>query len=196
MAMRRSWLAVIASVLAARLVAGCSDSGSSSTPEPTPAAGMSNSAGQSSGGGTASGGTAGAGGTTSTTGGAAPSAGMGGGAGARSVPMAWTCPYFTYGDGHCDCGCAIADKDCTSSDIQQCEVCGGAGSCSPGACPGRIDPADVTKCLPVPTTWTCDASRYGDGKSCDCGCGAADLDCPDTNVDSCTDCAAVGACGN
>jgi hypothetical protein len=195
MAMRRSWLAVIAWLLAAWLAAGCSDSGSSSTPEPA-AAGMSNGSGQSSGGGIASGGMAGAGGTTSTTGGAAPNAGMGGGAGARSVPMAWTCPYFTYGDGHCDCGCAIADKDCTSSDIRQCEVCGGAGSCSPGACPGRIDPADVTKCLPVPTTWTCDASRYGDGKSCDCGCGAVDLDCPDTNVGSCTDCAAVGACGN
>jgi len=192
MSRRLSWLALIACMLA--VCVACSDGDSSSTPEPAPpVAGMSNAAGQSSSGG-ASGGTPSEGGTGNTESGGAP-AGASGGPGFPAVPMGWTCPYFTYGDGHCDCGCAVPDKDCAGPELELCEVCGGAGSCSPGACPGRIDPSDVTGCLPVPDGWTCDPSTYGDGRSCDCGCGALDLDCAGAGLESCNDCAPVGSCG-
>jgi hypothetical protein len=114
--------------------------------------------------------------------------------GVGPVPAAWSCIYFTYGDGKCDCGCGAPDPDCTEPDLAHCEVCNAVGGCNVDACPGRIDPDDVTTCIVVPNDWTCAPAAYADGSSCDCGCGVQDKDCPDTDVASCDDCAGVGAC--
>jgi hypothetical protein len=88
------------------------------------------------------------------------------------------------------------DPDCTKDDLKHCEVCNGVGSCNRAECPGRIDPDDITKCLPVPTGWTCTPSAYGDGTTCDCGCGVQDEDCPDLKLSSCDSCQTVGTCSN
>jgi hypothetical protein len=117
-------------------------------------------------------------------------------AGLRGVPTAWTCISFAYGDGQCDCGCGVPDKDCAGQELAQCESCNGFGSCNLAECPGRIDPADVATCLPPPDEWTCTAAAYGDGKVCDCGCGIRDSDCPSTEVAVCEACATNGSCAS
>jgi hypothetical protein len=38
------------------------------------------------------------------------------------------------------------------------------------------------------------ASKYGDGKSCDCGCGLHDPDCKDASLGSCDVCNLLGGC--
>jgi hypothetical protein len=48
----------------------------------------------------------------------------------------------------------------------------------------------------VPAAWTCQKSLYGDGKSCDCGCGAVDPDCKDAEVGSCDKCLVLGGCAH
>lgn len=69
--------------------------------------------------------------------------------------------------GLCVGGCApsCADKVCGD------DGCGGAcGACSKGnTC------SVLGQC--VPENWFCDSWLYGDGLSCDCGCGAVDPDC-------------------
>jgi hypothetical protein len=42
--------------------------------------------------------------------------------------------------------------------------------------------------------WTCQASRYDDGDSCDCGCGIVDPDCEDESAQSCDACSQLGSC--
>src|SRR5688572_10372311 len=37
----------------------------------------------------------------------------------------------------------------------------------------------------IPAAWRCADSRYDAGSVCDCGCGAADPDCPDAELSSC-----------
>ena len=151
-----------------------------------------------SGAGTGSGGSAHAGArglpSTAGVGGTAPSAGspgalggQSGGGGASSTPPGWTCIPFTYGDGQCDCGCGVPDKDCADAELARCDVCNAVGSCSAGACPGRIDPEDVTACVSPPARWSCDPATYGDG-TCNCGCGVVDVDCPDAMAASCELC--------
>lgn len=130
------------------------------------------------------------------TAGHAGSVALAGAAGSSTVPNAWGCPRVMYGDGKCDCGCGVMDPDCTKQDLAHCEVCNDSGSCNRAECPGRIDPSDITKCLPAPTGWTCTPAAYGDGTTCDCGCGVEDLDCPDREVSSCDSCQTVGTCGN
>ncbi len=48
----------------------------------------------------------------------------------------------------------------------------------------------------VPAGWTCQATKYRDGKSCDCGCGVPDPDCKDDSVESCDVCSLLGGCGH
>lgn len=112
------------------------------------------------------------------------------------VPAEWTCNTFAYGDGTCDCGCGAPDADCSELDLGSCEVCNGAGSCNLAQCPGRIDPDDVSRCMAPPQGWTCAASAYGDGETCDCGCGILDEDCPDADAASCDRCTSDGSCAN
>jgi hypothetical protein len=151
----------------------------------------------SSGGGAGFGGRAGMSGSGGSGGAPANSGGtsaLAGSTGLPTIPDAWKCDYSAYGDGKCDCGCGAPDIDCATSDLAHCEVCNGFGSCDLAACPGHIDPDDVTQCTPPPQGWTCTAALYGDGKSCDCGCGIQDSDCPDTEAASCDNCAAEGSC--
>jgi hypothetical protein len=91
-------------------------------------------------------------------------------------PSDWTCYWSFYADGYtCDCGCGVADPDCRSSDIAQCDRCGSCGFYN-YYCPGYVDPNDTTQCAPAPPGWTCDEDKYLDGY-CDCGCGVLDADC-------------------
>src|SRR5262252_1748971 len=196
MASRGRALAPILLLLAAWV--GCSsDSNHRAMP------GSAGSGGTAAGGGT--GGSAGAG-TGGGTGGAAGTGPGGGGAsgsggsmigGRGGGPEGWTCAPAAFGDGFCDCGCGTRDVDCLLQDtgIGYCDVCNAPGSCSPAACPGRIDPADVTTCR-APAGWTCTPETYGDGKQCDCGCGVRDIDCWNNDVASCDDCLAQGSCAN
>lgn len=133
---------------------------------------------------------------TGGTAGSSASAGRGGSAGMNPVPAGWMCNYSAYGDGKCDCGCTVPDKDCSTQELAACEVCNGFGSCSPAPCPGRIDPDDVTSCPPVPSGWTCPAETFGDGSTCDCGCGIQDEDCADHELASCDRCDAGGSCAH
>ncbi|MEW5848081.1 MAG: hypothetical protein AB2A00_04675 [Myxococcota bacterium] len=95
-----------------------------------------------------------------------------GGSTSSGGPEGWTCDPAYYGDEECDCGCGVADSDC-----------GGAGCTMPGACADTACAycydanGDDVSCVPPPPGWTCDGLFYGDGGSCDCGCGIADTDC-------------------
>ena len=112
------------------------------------------------------------------------------------VPPQWTCSDRFYMDGSlCHCGCGAMDPDCASNDIDACEHCDFEGSCSARACPGTIDPDNIAICEhpSPPAEWTCDAWRYADGMTCDCGCGAIDLDCPDDSIESCEECYVCGS---
>ena len=101
----------------------------------------------------------------------------------------WRCQPRFYGDGSlCHCGCGAVDPDCTSPELELCEVCNVAGSCSAHPCPGIIDPENPTACdaPPEPEGWTC-TEMWADG-ACDCGCGVVDIDCPDATPASCDTC--------
>jgi hypothetical protein len=109
------------------------------------------------------------------------------------VPAGWTCDYFAYGDGQtCDCGCGVQDFDCLTADIGACESC---YSCGGSECPGNLDPADPTRCLPPPAGWRCGPEYYSDGFNCDCGCGVPDPDCAGTTPNYCSSCP-EGSCAN
>jgi hypothetical protein len=49
------------------------------------------------------------------------------------IPAAWTCPAAFFGDGFCDCGCAVKDPDCATLASTDCQYCG-TGSCSAPGC--------------------------------------------------------------
>jgi hypothetical protein len=99
-------------------------------------------------------------------------------------PPEWTCDSFYYGDGGgCDCGCGALDPDCRGTTPAACDGCWHCGEC-----PGRIDPTDITSCLPPPAEWRCDDARYGEGLDCDCGCGVLDPDCGENNSAYCSAC--------
>ncbi len=110
-------------------------------------------------------------------------------------PSGWTCEWYQYGDGSsCDCGCGVPDVDCRGSSMRDCDSCSGCGAF---LCPGRVDPNDVTQCVPPPTAWHCDDKRYHDGYSCDCGCGALDPDCSSALLESCGYCTPyIGSCSD
>ncbi|HET9931824.1 MAG TPA: hypothetical protein VFQ35_14080, partial [Polyangiaceae bacterium] len=163
------------------------------TPGPGGAGGLA--AGGQSGNGSGGTGAAATGGTGNASGGDAEEGGSSSSSGGAhlNAPPAWRCIEAAYGDGRCDCGCGAPDIDCAEQNLAQCEVCNNSGSCSAGACPGRIDVSDVSHCLAVPNAWRCERQRFGDGV-CDCGCQTRDVDCPDANASSCESCSLTGSC--
>lgn len=148
------------------------------------------------GGTSGSSGSSGSGGSAGASSGGVSVGGGGGTGGSTAVPIEWGCSRSAYGDGKCDCGCLSMDPDCTEEDLKHCDVCNGFGSCNRAECPGRIDPDDITHCLAPPEGWTCSDAAYGDGTTCDCGCGIADVDCPDTDPASCDSCQTPGSCAH
>jgi len=57
-----------------------------------------------------------------------------------------------------------------------------AGQCGDDGCGGQCSPCGAgEKCnafgICAPASWTCAPFYYGDGGTCDCGCGAVDPDC-------------------
>ena len=110
------------------------------------------------------------------------------------VPATWTCAGLHYDNGVCHCGCGAPDPDCSSEDIDDCEVCDATGSCNTYACPGNIEPDDTSQCVAPPAEWTCLPSAYADGVECHCGCGVEDPDCEDSSAESCDVCYFSGSC--
>jgi hypothetical protein len=117
------------------------------------------------------------------------------------VPEAWTCGYWTYGDGYCDCGCGVTDLDCEGTTKDVCLRClvdysDGFGGCSNDGSCDTIAPDDNAHCIDdAPPEWTCDERFYADGDACDCGCGALDADCEgDASRNACDICNASGSC--
>jgi hypothetical protein len=112
-----------------------------------------------------------------------------------AAPSDWTCDptYYGTGDG-CDCGCGILDPDCSSQYGGACEACADDGGCGTDAdyCFG-IDPDNNALCTEMPA-WVCSPAIYGDGQSCDCGCGVTDIDCASSDVSVCDSCADVDSC--
>jgi hypothetical protein len=104
----------------------------------------------------------------------------------------WDCPFASYGDGSCSCGCGSTDPDCANDYVGACDYCDEAGSCD-----GSSDCADITlddnSTCTQDQEWTCPPSYYSDG-GCDCGCGVMDIDCPpQPSID--TDCyCGTGSC--
>ncbi|HEY3493996.1 MAG TPA: hypothetical protein VGK73_04890 [Polyangiaceae bacterium] len=116
-------------------------------------------------------------------------------------PAAWSCAQRLYHDGsQCDCGCGYRDPDCAENDAGLCDKCNDEGSCSGQACPGTIDETSIERCVqpPAPAEWTCSDSYYGDGLSCECGCGVPDPDCRTDTLAECEQCpmCGVGVCGD
>lgn len=108
------------------------------------------------------------------------------------LPETWSCPSWTYGNGVCNCGCGVLDRDCESESADACESCN--SGCSNEGCPGTIDPDDNTICTGVPYAWTCADRFYGDGSLCHCGCGVRDPDCASGDGDACDRCDFDGSC--
>jgi len=83
---------------------------------------------------------------------------------------------------------------CSTFEFGSCtfrEIAGGTGTkivCESG------EPDPLCRGLPLPTTWTCDYSSYGQGLYCDCGCGAPDPDCEGLGGDVCERCLGSGSC--
>jgi hypothetical protein len=99
-------------------------------------------------------------------------------------PSEWICDTFYYADGFsCDCACGAFDPDCRGTTPAACDQCWGCGECS-----DRVDPTDISRCLPPPDGWTCADERYGNFSDCDCGCGIADPDCGENHIDWCSFC--------
>jgi len=113
------------------------------------------------------------------------------------VPSSWTCLARFFNDGEiCNCGCGARDPDCADGKVESCDSCNFKGSCSARDCPGIIDPDNNAFCErpDPPEGWTCSSYQYGNGYSCDCGCGVPDIDCPsDTDPAYCTNCTACGS---
>lgn len=68
------------------------------------------------------------------------------------VPDAWACNDAFWGDGDCDCGCAVQDVDCPDLLSSSCDFCDDTGSCDTVACDDpntNIDPDNNAICLPA-----------------------------------------------
>jgi len=113
----------------------------------------------------------------------------------EGAPLRWICEAGHYDDGVCDCGCGYWDPDCAADEIGACERCDSPGSCSRHPCPANIDPVNIAYCtgVVVPEAWRCSVLQYDDKESCDCGCGAPDLDCPTNEIEECDDCRGCGS---
>jgi hypothetical protein len=112
----------------------------------------------------------------------------------NTVPFNWYCAFAKWGDGECDCGCGVPDKDCEGEGIDECDTCDSTGSCNGGECPGRINPDNPATCTPPPDGWKCPDYAYWDFMYCDCGCGVKDPDCEGEGNDECDKCNLVGSC--
>lgn len=109
------------------------------------------------------------------------------------APAGWTCADFAYGlDDGCDCGCGIPDPDCASNSVGVCEFCDDDGSCGYDCTDIALD--DNSQCAVSNEGWTCDYRLYGDGASCDCGCGVKDVDCPSKDASDCASCGDPKSC--
>lgn len=62
-------------------------------------------------------------------------------------------------------------------------------------CASNPEPEATPEPEPV-ATWNCLMSRRGTYDGCDCGCGAFDPDCADTDVDACDSCGVPGSCAS
>ncbi|MET0387324.1 MAG: hypothetical protein ABW321_15255 [Polyangiales bacterium] len=87
-------------------------------------------------------------------------------------PSAWKCAEALWADGYCDCGCGVADFDCT-----------GQSCIEPGCIQDSCDACYTTEyawkpCAPEPSpsAWTCTMEEQLDSV-CDCGCGIPDPAC-------------------
>ena len=117
------------------------------------------------------------------------------------LPTGWSCGVDEYLDDIayvaservtrplCTCGCGgLDDLGCAMApaDHGDCENDG----CADGFGP---DPADLSRCIALPTGWTCSSAAYYDD-TCHCGCGRVDPACPaDARF---TDCRRDGCSGN
>jgi hypothetical protein len=119
----------------------------------------------------------------------------------------WTCPWDRYGSGDgCDCGCGASDPDCNDTGCKD-------ARCWDAACarcndevgrPYLCDAAqagwdnDTLGGADTKDPSLCNATHFGSGDGCDCGCGGHDPDCGDghgCDVPGCTD-AACNRCTN
>lgn len=122
--------------------------------------------------------------TSTTTTSVATSTAMSSSSTGSGVPASWTCSPTYYSDGFdCDCGCGAPDPDCASALVAACGYCDDANSCSPGGCPGSIDPMNNSKCVPNQPETT--AALCADGVDNDFDMA---IDCQDT------DCQPLAAC--
>lgn len=73
----------------------------------------------------------------------------------KCIPAAWKCSLKFYDedkagptDKFCDCGCGVADPDCTDAKLASCNFCDDMGSCSVKACDmmPTIDPMNNAVC--------------------------------------------------
>ncbi|HTQ04295.1 MAG TPA: hypothetical protein VMI54_10580 [Polyangiaceae bacterium] len=169
------WRAVAVAAFVLGGFVGCSGKTTSSSSNSAPAAGKSSGA---TGGGTAEGGEGGFGagavgsGGTGTGGASAAASGAGGARGGSAGGTS------TGGAGASARGGAAGAS-----------LGGSAGMSTAGGSGGTAGSATS-----APPGWTCLASKYGDGKSCDCGCGVVDPDCKDASVGSCDACNVLGGC--
>jgi hypothetical protein len=100
------------------------------------------------------------------------------------APSAWLtagCDARHYGTGDgCDCGCGARDPDCGSKDGCTAPGCGD----DEASCDACWDTGGAAAQPIACKAWTCAASAFADG-TCDCGCGAPDVDCRETNRFGC-----------
>lgn len=97
--------------------------------------------------------------------------GQGGQGGGGGEEPAWLCDPILRGGGEsCDCGCGAVDPDCELPDAVV-FGCGPPHLAADGVACG-VD----ARCV-VPDAWRCDADDFADGETCDCECGAVDVDC-------------------
>lgn len=87
----------------------------------------------------------------------------------------WNCEPRSFGTGDgCNCECGQPDPDCTQTDFvigcEEGETCSDEGFC--------VDVSSPRNTQEVPEGWVCPPERFNDAV-CDCGCGVADIDCPE-----------------
>eukprot|EP00727_Mastigamoeba_balamuthi_P000222 m51a1_g10197 hypothetical protein (443) ;mRNA; f:32727-41194 len=113
------------------------------------------------------------------------------GTAARALPVGWMCAESLYWDSKCDCNCGAWDPSCAANPhsddcLTKDAVCDQTGVCT--GLDWNETLCNATNywandgCHKKGTTicsemWTCNESKFNDGKFCDCGCGIQDPDC-------------------
>jgi hypothetical protein len=111
------------------------------------------------------------------------------------------CPGLIDPDDNTQCAAAVcgngfieAGEVCEPGDLDG-ETCVGLGFFGGTlACGNDCTAFDTSGCFNLPAAWRCDPALYGAGDGCHCGCGAQDLDCADSTVNSCAVCDVEGSC--